>query len=104
MTIKNCGNHGECEKRRQLRQLGAVLLGIIIVVLLIILIVWLSLRPHKPRFYIQDASVRELNVSSSADLLSAILQVYTCTLSHPIGDQFIQIQQLCFVSIFLSFN
>jgi hypothetical protein len=76
MTIKTCGNHGECEKRRQLRQLAVVLLVIIIVVLLIILIVWLSLRPHKPQFYIQDASVRELNVSSSADLLSAILQVF----------------------------
>ncbi|KAJ3703609.1 hypothetical protein LUZ61_007314 [Rhynchospora tenuis] len=79
MTIKTCDKHGECERRRFYRRLCAFLLILVIIVLFIILIVWLSLRPTKPRFYIQDASVRELNVSASSDMLSSILQVTIAT-------------------------
>lgn len=106
MTIKNCGNHGECERRRYYRRLCACLAGFIILVLFIILIIWLSLRPTKPRFYIQDASVRELNVSSSADMLSSILQVcYVNTLfnSEPIVDSFSRIERSAFLLIQLCF-
>ncbi|KAJ3671385.1 hypothetical protein LUZ60_007464 [Juncus effusus] len=79
MTKKTCGHHDECERHRRYRRFCACLIGIIIVILFIILIVWLALRPSKPKFYLQDATVRQLNISSTSDELSTILQVTIAT-------------------------
>lgn len=72
---KDCGNHGECERQKMYRRAFACLLGLVIIVLLIILIVWLALRPTKPKFYLQDASVYQLNLSTPDNILSSVIQV-----------------------------
>ncbi|CAA6667621.1 unnamed protein product [Spirodela intermedia] len=53
---------------------GLVLL--VFLVLLTVLIVWLVLRPTKPKFYLQDASVTFFNASSEfPNLISVSIQV-----------------------------
>ncbi|XP_073012995.1 NDR1/HIN1-like protein 1 [Typha latifolia] len=71
---KDCGNHGECERRKRVRQACAFFLFIVIVILLIVLIVWLTLRPTKPKFYLQDATVISINLTTPT-LLTTSLQV-----------------------------
>ncbi|CAL9778428.1 unnamed protein product [Musa acuminata subsp. burmannicoides] len=77
MTVKDCGKHGECcEKRKRNRRIFGCILATIIVILLIILIVWLALRPTKPRFYLQDAVVLQFNYTGPpSNLLSTVIQV-----------------------------
>ncbi|KAG6535872.1 NDR1/HIN1-like protein 1 [Zingiber officinale] len=73
---RECGhNYGECERRRIYRRIIACILFLITLVLLIILIVWLVLRPTKPRFYLQDASLVQLNLTANAAILTTFLQV-----------------------------
>jgi hypothetical protein len=68
MTVKDCGGHKgcECDRDRLYRKLCGALVAFILLVLFVILIVWLVLRPHKPRFYLQDLSVLCLNVTPPA--------------------------------------
>ncbi|CAA6673892.1 unnamed protein product [Spirodela intermedia] len=57
---------------------GLVLL--VFLVLLTVLIVWLVLRPTKPKFYLQDASVTFFNASSEfPNLISVSIQVVIST-------------------------
>ncbi|CAL5098189.1 unnamed protein product [Urochloa decumbens] len=73
---KDCGNHGEDDLRRSCRRLLALLLGLALIVAIIALIVYLVLRPTHPRFFLQDASLRQLDLSNgSSNLLSTTLQV-----------------------------
>ncbi|RLN27976.1 protein YLS9-like [Panicum miliaceum] len=72
---KDCGNHGEDDLRRSCRRLLALLLGLALIVAIIALIVYLVLRPTHPRFFLQDASLRQLDLSNgSSSLLSTTLQ------------------------------
>ncbi|WVZ87764.1 hypothetical protein U9M48_034353 [Paspalum notatum var. saurae] len=68
MAIKDCGGHKgcECERDRLRRKCCAALLAFILLVLFVVFIVWLVLRPHKPKFYLQDLSVLCLNVTPPA--------------------------------------
>uniref|UniRef100_A0ACD5Z1S9 Uncharacterized protein n=1 Tax=Avena sativa TaxID=4498 RepID=A0ACD5Z1S9_AVESA len=74
MTIKYCGGHKgggggggcECHRDRLHRKLCGALLAFILLALFIILIVYLVLRPHRPRFYLQDLAVLCLNVTPPA--------------------------------------
>jgi hypothetical protein len=69
MAVKECGggHRGcECERHRLYRKCCAALLAFILLALFVILVVWLVLRPHKPRFYLQDLSVLCLNVTPPA--------------------------------------
>ncbi|KAJ6853757.1 NDR1/HIN1-like protein 1 [Iris pallida] len=68
---KDCGKHGN---DHLFRSAIACIVFLVIVVLLIVLIVFLVLRPHKPKFYLQDATVLSFNLSSP-NLLSTYLQV-----------------------------
>ncbi|KAJ6790506.1 NDR1/HIN1-like protein 1 [Iris pallida] len=68
---KDCGKHGN---DHLFRSAIACIVFLVIVVLLIILIVFLVLHPHKPKFYLQDATVLSFNLSSP-NLLSTYLQM-----------------------------
>ncbi|XP_074577290.1 NDR1/HIN1-like protein 1 [Curcuma longa] len=73
---RDCGhNDGECERRRIYRRIIAVILVLIALILLVVLIVWLVLRPSRPRFYLQDASLVQLNLTADAAILTSVLQV-----------------------------
>ncbi|KAF7020014.1 unnamed protein product [Triticum aestivum] len=67
MAVKDCGGHKgggcECHRRRLYRKCCGALLALVLLALFIILIVYLVLRPHKPRFYLQDLAVLCLNVT-----------------------------------------
>ncbi|KAK2996648.1 hypothetical protein RJ639_024270 [Escallonia herrerae] len=69
MSEKDCGHH-EDEQRKLHRRLLTALLAFIIVILFIVLLVWLILRPTKPRFVLQDATVYAFNLSSPNSLTS----------------------------------
>jgi len=65
---KDCGNHGggrgfNIPGGRGFRRCLGSLFVLVLIVLLVILIVYLTLHPHKPRFYVQDATVRQLNLT-----------------------------------------
>lgn len=79
---KDCGNHGDDHLRHGCRRLLALLLALALIVAVITLIVYLVLRPTHPRFFLQDASLRQLDLSAntssttpSTSLLSTVLQV-----------------------------
>ncbi|KAF8397965.1 hypothetical protein HHK36_016891 [Tetracentron sinense] len=75
MSAKDCGNHGSsCRRKRLYKRICAGLLIFNIIILFIILLVFLILRPTKPRFTLQDATVYAFNVSSP-NLLTSNIQV-----------------------------
>ncbi|KAG6466969.1 NDR1/HIN1-like protein 1 [Zingiber officinale] len=83
---EDCGNHEE-EKRRQLyHRLFAGFLILVAAVLLTVLIIWLALRPTKPAFRLEDASLLELNLtftpSTASPILSAVFQVTLSSRNH----------------------
>lgn len=69
MTAKDCG-HREEEQRTLHRRLFAALLAFVVLVLFVILLIWLILRPSKPHFVLQDATVYAFNVSAPNFLTS----------------------------------
>ncbi|CAO2140925.1 unnamed protein product [Urochloa humidicola] len=74
---KDCGNHGDDEFKRTCRQLLTILLTLALLTGIIVLIVYLVLHPTHPRFILQDATLRQLdlsNVSSAAAVLSTAAQ------------------------------
>uniref|UniRef100_A0A0A9DWW7 Late embryogenesis abundant protein LEA-2 subgroup domain-containing protein n=1 Tax=Arundo donax TaxID=35708 RepID=A0A0A9DWW7_ARUDO len=75
---KDCGNHAEDDLRQACRRLLCLLFVLALIVAVIALIVYLVLRPTHPRFYLQDATLRQLdlsNGSTSVGVLSTALQV-----------------------------
>ncbi|XP_066355656.1 NDR1/HIN1-like protein 1 [Miscanthus floridulus] len=74
---KDCGNHGDDDLRRSCRRLLAILLVLALLVAIIALIIYLVLRPTHPRFFLQDASLRQLDLSNgtSSSVLSTALQI-----------------------------
>lgn len=60
---KGCGHHGSCSDDLPFSRFFRVLLALLLILLFVVLIIYLALRPHKPRFYLQNATVRELNLS-----------------------------------------
>ena len=73
MSSKDCGSHGH-RRRKLFRRIFAGILIFLLVVLIIILLVWAILRPSKPKFILQDATVYAFNVSSP-NLLTSNFQV-----------------------------
>lgn len=61
---KGCGHHEE-ERRKLLRRIFGGIIGFIILILLVIFLIWIILRPTKPRFLLQDATVFAFNLSST---------------------------------------
>ncbi|OEL19670.1 NDR1/HIN1-like protein 12 [Dichanthelium oligosanthes] len=73
---KDCGNHGDSDFKQTCRRLLIILLGLAVIVGVIALIVYLVLRPTHPRFILQDATLRQLDLSNgSAPILSTAAQV-----------------------------
>ncbi|XP_062198235.1 NDR1/HIN1-like protein 1 [Phragmites australis] len=73
---KDCGKHAEDDLRQTCRRLLCLLFGLAVIVAVIALIVYLVLRPTHPRFFLQDATLRQLDLSNgSAPLLSTAVQV-----------------------------
>ncbi|KAK7324841.1 hypothetical protein VNO77_28717 [Canavalia gladiata] len=66
---KDCGHHDE-ERQQLLRRIFAAILGFIILILLVIFLIWIILRPTKPRFILEDATVYAFNLSSTGDIPS----------------------------------
>ncbi|CAN8278956.1 unnamed protein product [Cochlearia groenlandica] len=74
---KDCGNHGG-GKEATVRKLCAVVIAIIIIILITIFLVWVILKPTKPRFILQDATVFAFNVSQP-NLLTTNFQITVAT-------------------------
>ncbi|CAI9105733.1 OLC1v1004732C1 [Oldenlandia corymbosa var. corymbosa] len=62
MSAKDCGHH-EHERKKLFRRLIIAAAALIVAVLFIILLVYLILRPAKPQFILQDATIYSFNVS-----------------------------------------
>ncbi|KAK9279072.1 hypothetical protein L1049_012747 [Liquidambar formosana] len=71
MSVKDCGHHHDERRRRNWRIL-ACLVFLLFLILFTIFLVWIILRPAKPRFILQDATVYSFNVSSPNFLTSNI--------------------------------
>nr|ABR16330.1 unknown [Picea sitchensis]ACN40754.1 unknown [Picea sitchensis] len=71
---KDCGNHGSPRllPGRGFRRCMGSLFVLVVIALFVILVVYLVLHPHKPRFYVQDATVHQLNLTNG--LLTSSLQ------------------------------
>ncbi|KAK7261184.1 hypothetical protein RIF29_27489 [Crotalaria pallida] len=66
MSSKDCGHHHDDDRRRELlRRVFAGILIFIILILIIIFLIWIILKPTKPRFTIQDATLYVFNSSST---------------------------------------
>ncbi|KMZ73545.1 harpin-induced like protein 10 [Zostera marina] len=78
MSVKHdhdCGNHRWHERHHDgIRRFFKVLLFLVILVLITVLIVWLVLRPTKPKFYLRDTTVMAFNLSITPSLLTTIIQ------------------------------
>ena len=70
---KDCGNHGG-GKEAAVRRICAAVIAFIIIVLITIFLVWVILRPTKPRFILQDATVFAFNLSQP-NLLTTNFQI-----------------------------
>ncbi|KAJ7981221.1 Late embryogenesis abundant protein [Quillaja saponaria] len=64
MSAKHCGHHDE-DRRKLYRWIFAGILAFIILVLIAIFLIWVILKPTKPRFILQDATVYVFNLSST---------------------------------------
>lgn len=66
MSVKECGHHDhECDHDRQLvRRVVAGIISFVVLILLIVFLIWIILRPTKPRFILEDATVFAFNLSS----------------------------------------
>ncbi|KAK6926528.1 Late embryogenesis abundant protein, LEA_2 subgroup [Dillenia turbinata] len=73
MKEKECC-HAEDERRALYRRIFGAVFALIILILLIILLIYLILRPTKPQFILQDATVFAFNMTSP-NLLTSNLQV-----------------------------
>ncbi|KAF7805744.1 NDR1/HIN1-like protein 1 [Senna tora] len=64
MSVKECGHHDDDDDRQVVRRVVSGIVGFIVLILLIIFLIWIILRPSKPRFILQDATVFAFNLSS----------------------------------------
>ncbi|CAJ1979108.1 unnamed protein product [Sphenostylis stenocarpa] len=75
MSPKDCGHH-ESSHRRLLRLILTGAAAFIVLVLVVIFLIWVILRPTKPRFTLQDATLYTFNLSSPIpNTLSLTMQV-----------------------------
>jgi hypothetical protein len=65
MSAKDCGHHDHYCRAKRYRLIFFAIAGLIILVLLAVFLVWLILRPTKPRFILQDATIYVFNVSET---------------------------------------
>lgn len=88
MSVKHdhdhdCGNHRWHERHDEgIRRFFKIILFLAIIVLITVLIVWLVLRPTKPKFYLRDATVMAFNLSLTPSILTTTIQV-TIAIRNP---------------------
>ncbi|KAK7263447.1 hypothetical protein RJT34_31037 [Clitoria ternatea] len=81
MSTKDCGHHDD-DRKQLLRRIFAAIAAFIVLILLIIFLIWVILRPTKPRFMLQDATIFAFNSSTTPNTLSLTMQV-TLTAHNP---------------------
>ncbi|XP_004506216.1 NDR1/HIN1-like protein 1 [Cicer arietinum] len=64
MSIKECSHHDDEDRRQLLHRILAAIASLIILILVTIFLIWIILKPTKPRFTIQDATIYTFNISS----------------------------------------
>ncbi|KAK4255287.1 hypothetical protein QN277_008302 [Acacia crassicarpa] len=64
MSVKECPHHLDDEKQLVRRVVGGVA-AFIVLILIVIFVIWAILRPSKPSFILQDATLFNFNLSSS---------------------------------------
>lgn len=75
---KDCGKHGGGGGEATVSRICGAIFAFIIIVLITIFLVWIILRPTKPRFILQDATVFAFNLSQP-NLLTSNFQVTIAT-------------------------
>lgn len=65
MSTKECGHHHHDDRGQLLRSIFGGIIAFILLILFIIFLIWIILRPTKPSFMLQDATVYAFNLSSS---------------------------------------
>ncbi|KAL9227741.1 hypothetical protein vseg_003393 [Gypsophila vaccaria] len=83
MGVKDCGHHVD-RKKILLRRIAFAVLALIIIILLTVLIIWAVLRPNKPKFVLQDATLYNFNLTSPTQL-NSVFQV--TILAHNPNDK-----------------
>nr|GLL43227.1 NDR1/HIN1-like protein 12 [Ipomoea trifida] len=73
MSAKDCAHHHR-ERRKLYHRLFLILSSSIILILFLVFLIWLILRPTKPRFILQDATVYNFN-ATTLNLLTTNIQV-----------------------------
>ncbi|KAK9723615.1 hypothetical protein RND81_05G012500 [Saponaria officinalis] len=73
MGIKDCSHH-EYKRKKLIRRIFFTVLAFIIIILLTVLIIWAVLRPTKPKFILQDATLYNFTLTSQTQL-NSIFQV-----------------------------
>ncbi|KAK7257592.1 hypothetical protein RIF29_31664 [Crotalaria pallida] len=76
MSVKECGHHDEEEERSALlRRVFGFIIAFIVLILFIIFLIWIILRPTKPTFMLQDATIFSFNLSSIPNTITITMQV-----------------------------
>ncbi|XP_072991580.1 NDR1/HIN1-like protein 1 [Typha latifolia] len=76
MSAKDCGSHDHCKSHKFYRHhVFKWVIGIVVLIIFIILVIWLVLRPTKPKYYLQDTTVSNLTLYPNSNTLSTIIQV-----------------------------
>ncbi|GAB2274561.1 hypothetical protein Dimus_009328 [Dionaea muscipula] len=84
--VKECDSHKGDGGRQVVRRVLVGILTAIIIVLFIVLLVWLILRPTKPRFILQDATVYAFNVTEpNALTITFQVTLWSRNPNHRIG-------------------
>ncbi|CAO2839258.1 unnamed protein product [Amaranthus hypochondriacus] len=73
MSNKDCGHH-KSKRKKLYKRIAVGILTFILIVGLIILIIWAVLKPSKPSFTLQDATLFSFNLTSPVQL-TTIFQV-----------------------------
>ncbi|KAH0746766.1 hypothetical protein KY285_008423 [Solanum tuberosum] len=75
MTEKDCSHHIDDERHNLQRRLITALIAFVTLILFTILLIFLILRPTKPHFILQDATVYAFNTSTPFNFLTTNIQI-----------------------------
>lgn len=98
---KDCGKHGDGKsekhekhdhghvsffpKGKHFRRWMGCLIVVTVIVLLVVLFVYIALQPQKPRFYVQDATVSQLNLTYGLLTSSILFSIESYNPNNKIG-------------------
>ncbi|XP_073049223.1 NDR1/HIN1-like protein 1 [Primulina eburnea] len=67
-------SHHNTSRKKLPRRLFATALSLILLILLLVLVTYIILRPKKPRFILQDATIYAFNLTTATNSLTTTLQ------------------------------